>query len=157
MKRLSVGQLICLLLPLAIGLPAPSIILLCVQIFVGGVPIAAAVEDVLDGQFANGRNLFMLSVIGLIPFAVLSGILSRQAGRNTVRTLYALCIGGLLGMLGLMVPGHVSVWYPLYGPGRMSSTAVIAFVFIPLYCTATMFVGLGCGHMVSRIRWFRAG
>jgi hypothetical protein len=54
-----------------------------------------------------------------------------------------------------MVPAHVSVWYPLYGPGHVSSTAVIAFIFIPFYCLASLCVGLVVGWLISHLPRFR--
>lgn len=60
-----------------------------------------------------------------------------------------------MGILVLMVLGHVAVWYPLYGGGHMSSTADIAFFFIPFYCIAVMAVGLLVGWVISRLPFFR--
>ena len=54
-----------------------------------------------------------------------------------------------MGILVLMVFGHVAVWYPLYSEDHMSSTAVIAFFFIPFYCLGTMAIGLLIGWVIS--------
>jgi hypothetical protein len=69
--------------------------------------------------------------------------------------LACVTLGGLLGILAFMIPAHVSVWYPLYGGGHMASTAVIAFVFIPFYCIATLALGLLAGWAVSLIPFLR--
>ena len=108
-----------------------------------------------ERQFAEGQNLFLLAAFGLIPFAALSAICAVAASRLTPIRLACLGVGGLLGIFALMVPGHFSVWYPLYGPGRASSTAVVAFIFIPFFCLVTLGVGLLAGWLVSLLPVFR--
>lgn len=142
-------------LPIAIGMVTPSLALLGVQVLVGRIAIDVAVVDVLQQQFAAGHNLFVLSLIGLIPFVALSAMMSKYSKWRTRRSCHTLLGCGLAGLLGLMIPAHVMVWYPLYGPGRMSSTAVIAFVFIPFYCTLTMFLGLAVGWVITKAQWFQ--
>jgi len=65
-------------------------------------------------QFAEGHNLFLLAVVGLIPFALLSVILlvNRPSSIRIASGVY--CIGGLIGILAFMNPSHVAIWYPLY-------------------------------------------
>lgn len=141
--------------PLAIGLLTPSLIIFSLEVFVAHIPPLTATEHILHRQFAEGHNLFLLAVIGLIPFAALSTICAIAAKKLTPQRLACLGLGGLAGILGLMIPAHVAVWYPLYGPGHMSSTAVIAFVFIPIYCLGTMAVGLLIGWLVSLLPQFK--
>jgi hypothetical protein len=140
---------------LGVGLITPSVIIFCLEIFVGHINPLTSIADILRRQFAEGDNLFMLAVFGLIPFAVLSMACFVAGRRLASSRLACVAVGGLLGILGLMVPGHVAVWYPLYGPGHMSSTAVIAFVFIPFYCIATLCIGLFVGWLVSLLPFFR--
>lgn len=144
---------ICIALPIFIGLITPSLVLFAVQVFVGNIAPYSAVIDILKMQFASGHNLFLLALFGLIPFFTLSTILNHHFRNlnSNIKKVYTLCISGLIGILSLMIPGHVSVWYPLYGPGRMSSTAVIAFMFIPIYCLGTMAIGLLFGYLISKI------
>jgi len=65
-------------------------------------------------------------------------------------------ICGLAGILALMIPAHVSVWSPLYTEERMSSTAVIAFFFIPFYCIVTMGIGVSIAffgdYLIEKMR-----
>ena len=140
---------------LAIGLVTPSLIIFCLEIFVGHINPVTSIADILRRQFAEGDNLFLLALFGLIPFAALSMACFVAARRLESSRLACVAIGGLLGILGLMIPSHIAVWYPLYGPGHMSSTAVIAFVFIPFYCIATLCVGLLIGWLVSLLATFR--
>lgn len=140
---------------IAIGLITPSLIIFCLQVFVAHTSPSAAISDILQRQFAEGHNLFLIAAFGLIPFAVLSIACFVAASHLTPPRLACVAVGGLLSILALMVPGHVAIWYPLYGPGRMSSTAVIGFIFIPFYCIATLGVGLLIGGLVSLLPPFR--
>ncbi len=148
-------QMFWLLGPLAIGILTPSLIIFCLEIFVGHISPIASAQDILRRQFAEGHNLFLLALLGLIPFAALSVVCLVAARRLSPVRLACLGVGGLVGILGLMVPAHVAVWYPLYGPGRMSSTAVIAFLFIPFYCLVTLGIGLLVGWCISMLPFFR--
>ncbi|MBI1285557.1 MAG: hypothetical protein GC183_14690 [Thiobacillus sp.] len=141
--------------PLAIGLLVPSLVIFCLEVFVGGVSPSAAAADILDRQFSEGDNLFLIAAFGLIPFVALSVVCAVAAGRLPPFRLACLGIGGLVGILALMIPGHVAVWYPLYGPGHMSSTALIAFLLIPFYCLGSLAIGLLVGWLLSLLPPFR--
>ena len=138
-----------------VGLIAPSLVIFCLEVFVGHINPRASITDILRRQFAEGHNLFLIALFGLIPFAVLSMVCFVAARRLESSRLACVAIGGLLGILSLMVWGHVAVWYPLYGGGHMSSTAVIAFIFIPFYCLGTLLIGLLVGWGVSLLPFFR--
>ena len=155
MNMVSRQRVIWIAVPLAIGLLVPSLVVFCLQVFVGHIPVSAAVADIMRGQFAEGENAFFGAVFGLIPFAALAAICVRGSRTLTPARLACVGVGGLIGILALIIPGHVSVWYPLYGPGRMSSTAVLAFIFIPFYCVVTMIVGVIAGWLTSRLPLFR--
>lgn len=155
MNSVTQQRVIWVAVPVAIGMIVPSLVVFYLQVFVGHIAPAAAVADILHGQFAEGENAFLGAVFGLIPFAALSAICARAAGAMTPLRLACIGVGGLVGILALMIPGHVSVWYPLYGPGHMSSTAVIAFFFIPFYCLVPMAIGICVGWLVSLLPIFR--
>jgi hypothetical protein len=140
---------------LGVGLITPSVIIFCLEIFVGNVSPLAAIADILRRQFAKGHDLFSIALWGLIPFVALSVACFIAARRLAPSRLTCVALGGLLGILAIMVPGHVSVWYPLYGPGHPSSTAVIAFFFIPFCSIVTLGVGLLVGWIVSLLPVFR--
>ena len=148
-------RLIWVAIPLVIGLIVPSLVIFYLEVFVGHISPLAAVADILERQFSEGNNLFLLAAFGLIPFAALSATCAVAAGRLTPYRLACLGVGGLLGILGLMIPSHAAVWYPLYGSGHMVSTAVIAFLFIPFYCLGTLAIGLFGGYLVSLLPLFR--
>lgn len=139
---------------LAIGLVLPSLIIFSVEVFVGGISPFTSIANVLGRQFSDGNNLYLIAAFGLIPFAAFSIACFVAARQLSSPRLNCVAVGGLLGILLLMIPGHVAVWYPLYSPGHASSTAVIAFLFIPFYCLATLGVGLFAGWLVSRLPRF---
>lgn len=98
----------------------------------------------------------MLSVIGLIPVAILSLFAFILAPRLWPRRLVCVSLGGLSGILVYMVPGHLSIWYPLYAGERSASTAAFAFLFIPFYCIPALAVDLLVGWLVSFVPNIRA-
>ncbi len=139
----------------AVGLITPSVVIFCLEVFVGHIRPLTSITSILNRQFSEGNNLFLIAAFGLIPFAVLSVACFIAARWLASSRLACVAAGGLLGILGLMIPTHAAVWYPLYGPGHMSSTAVIAFVFIPFYCIGSLLLGLFVGWLVSRLPHFR--
>ena len=141
---------------ISIGLVTPSLTLLAIQMIVGSVPFETAFADILFKQFAAGHNLFMIAEFGLIPFILLAIMMLRFPRHNTRRKYYTRYVSGLIGILGFMIPAHVGIWYPLYGPGGMSSTAVLGFFVIPFYCIGTLILGMLIGRLVTRAKWFRA-
>jgi hypothetical protein len=140
-----------------VGLITPSLVIFCLEVFVGHIAPTSSIADILRRQFAEGHNLFLIALFGLIPFAVLSIVCFKAARRLDSSRLACVAVGGLLGILSLMVWGHVAVWYPLYAGGHMSSTGVIAFISIPFYCLGTQLIGLLAGWAVSLLPFFRHG
>jgi len=138
--------------PIIIGLISPSLVIFYLQVFVADYTITASLSDIMSHQFAAGHNLFLLAFIGLIPFALLSVILFYYEKKNSKIKTSILMFSGLIGILMLMLPAHYSIWYPLYEPNHMSSTAVIAFLFIPIYCVLTMFIGIFIGTKINKIK-----
>jgi hypothetical protein len=138
-------------IPLIVGLLSPSLVIFVLQVFVGEYTVTESLSKIIRKQFESGHNLFLLALIGLIPFALLSLITIIYNNKDKSNNSLTLLIFGLCGLLSLMIPAHISVWYPLYGPGRMSSTSVIAFLFIPFYCIVTMLIGLLLGVIYIKL------
>ncbi len=143
------------LVSLAVGLVLPSLIVFCLEVFAGGVNPATSLGNVAGRQFAEGHNLFLIAAWGMIPFVVLAVICPVVARWLPPARLACVAAGGLLGIVIPVAIGHVSVWYPLYGPGGMSSTAVIGLFFLPFIGLATLLVGLLTGWLLSLAPWFR--
>lgn len=142
-----------LIWPLLIGAVVPSAVIIALEIFLAGKPVAQVLSETSARQFAEGENLFSLAMFGLIPFIALDVIIvlvSRVV--HDSRRLRWVAAGGFIGIVALMVPLHVLVWLPLYTGQRMSSTAVLAFLFIPFYCCVTMVIGLLCGEVAFQSR-----
>jgi hypothetical protein len=144
------------LLPVIIGLAVPSLVLIGVEAIVGRIPVRAAVLGVMSREFAEGENLFLLTVIGLIPFVLLAMLSFVAARRLSQRRLACVFLGGLLGILVYMIPAHVSIWYPLYSGEHVASTTAIAFLFIPFYCIPALAAGLVAGWFISLLPKIRA-
>ncbi len=72
-------RVIWIAVPLAVGLVVPSLVVFCLQVFVGHIPASAAAVDILRSQFAEGENAFLGAIFGLIPFVALSVICGRRA------------------------------------------------------------------------------
>ncbi len=144
-------------LPLIAGLLLPSLVLVAVQVVIGHVALGAALADVIAGQFAPGRNLFLIAMLGMLPFVVLAVAALIAARRLPARRLSCLAGGGLLAILAITVPGQASVWAPLYGAGPVSSTAPIAFVILPVFGVVALALGMLAGWLISLLPVFRAG
>jgi len=154
MKTPIIHAVLWSLAAIAIGFVTPSSIILLLEITVGGIRPSVAWANVLHRQFAEGHNLFSLAILGLIPFVVLA-IATIFISRERNPRQYACVVAcGLLGILALMIPMHISIWYPLYGGGHASSTAVIGFLFIPFYCLVTLAVGLQVGRTFAMHPFF---
>ncbi len=141
--------------PLIIGLLTPSMIVFYLEVFVAHMSPAASTMGILQRQFSDGDNLFLIAVIGLIPFSTLSVVCFVASRRVSGARLVCIGFGGLLGILSLMIPWHINIWYPLYGGGRVSSTAVLGFIVTPIFCLGTLAVGLAFGWAVSMLPAFR--
>jgi hypothetical protein len=143
-----------LVLPLAIGVFVPSGVIFALEAMLTEKTVGQVLSDIASRQFAEGENLFLLAVFGLVPFVVLSvALLFVHRSRHGRPRLRWMAIGGLVGILALMIPMHVLVWLPLYTNADMGSTAVLAFLFIPWLCCASLIIGLGTAELLFRRRY----
>ena len=139
--------------PVVIGLLLPNLILLFVLIRVNGLPFSEAFYEILRRQFASGHNLFLLSLWTAVPFGILTLVLKEHHKDENLKQLMCLCITGSIGISVIVIHGHWSVWYSIYGVERASSTSVIAFLFITIYSTGSGAIGYFLGSLISR--WFK--
>ena len=153
--KMNAKQALCWSLAfLFIGFLTPSAIIFSVEVFVANISPIASAAGILRRQFSEGDSLFLLAVFSLIPFFVLSLACFALSLRLHGSRFACVAIGGLLGILGLMVPAHVSVWYPL-AVDHGSSTSIVAFILIPFLCIASLAAGLFVGWLVSLLPAFR--
>jgi len=139
-----------LLIPVIVGVLTPSLIIILMQVFLGEYSLSEAVSDTISKQFEDGHNLFGLTLIGLVPFVLLSIMLFFFGRKHNTKKVTIIMLCGLIAILVLMVPAHYSVWAPLYDDSNMSSTAVVAFLFIPFYCIISMLFGVLIGYGIIR-------
>ncbi len=142
---------VCCAFNLIIGFLIPSLVIYCLDVFVSENTPADALAETLRKQFAEGENIFLLAAIGLLPFIVLSIACFIAAYRLNPAKLACFYLFGFLGIVGFMIPSHIAVWYPHYSGGRMSSTSIISFIFIPFICVLTLGIGLLIGWYISRL------
>ncbi len=98
-----------------------------------------------------------LMILHALPFAVAAHFFLLPPGSNTRRTRahirarkVGVVTGGAVGVVGI-VAIHTSVWVHLYGPGRSSSTDVIALFLAPLWGMAVGGAGYGVGRAIAGI------
>lgn len=108
-----------------------------------------ALKEILVGQFKPGHNYFLITLYGMLPAIALISIAKDVSKRIAPRRVYCVIAGGLIGYLAILILIHVAVIYPLYGGGKMSSTAVIAYLFIPFHSVWAILIGLLIGWMIS--------
>ena len=142
-----------------VGALTPSGVIFVLDITLGQASASETLLSLAHRQFAGGDNLFLLAVLGLVPFVLLDGVLLVVRSRSTEpRRVAWLAVGGTLGALALMIPAHVGVWLPLYMHQHTSATAAVAFLFIPFFCCGSMLIGAGVAALMWRWlgRWARA-
>ena len=139
------------LLPIFLGLVVTEdVVHFFVMLEVGGLSASQAFHKLFE-------HFTWLSVFGclfatgfrIVPFALLAiitGLLGRKIRRDF---LVFTVIGGLVGIFLFYIPATASVWRPLYDGSRMSSTAAIAFLFIPFYTVPYMLAGTAGGLAVT--------
>lgn len=146
---------------LFLGLITPSLVRLGLEVWLGGHSIFMGLQHVLGWHYTAWHKFSSLALYELIPFVALSVIVFCLPGKVPREWIILIGLLGLLGILVYMVPAYVSVWRPLYTGARMSSTASIAFAFIPFYCLGTMVIGLAVAGLTAVIsallRLFHSG
>ena len=140
-------QLYWILLPPALGAIIPSAVIFCLQVFVANISPLVALADVIQRQAGKDTQLWVIAAINIIPFVTLSIICSFLARSIPQRRLNCIGLSGLVGILALMIPLHIDVWYPVFSGQRTSSTGPVGLVFAPFYCLGTLFVGLLVGWL----------
>ena len=131
---------------LAFGLLVPSLVIVALEVFVAHHSVQVALAEVLRRQFAEGENLFLVAMLGLFPFLVLSLVCVATAERMEPARHAAIVIGGLIGILLVVGSGRGAGGDSIYRGSHAPSTAVIAFLFIPIYSTGAMLIGILAGY-----------
>jgi len=153
MKR-SKAKLFCVFYPVVLGFISPSVIKLFVQMKVGHQTFIQAFKDIMSKQFETGQNLFLVSLLGLLPFIVLATILFVYVKTHNLRSSWCWTLCGKLGTYSVMIPAHIAVWAPMYSKGLILPTGLTSYLFIPLASTASMLVGLLLARRLTQLPWF---
>jgi hypothetical protein len=137
-------------LPLVAGGIVPTLVWYAAQRWVGHIQIGDALMDILL-EHLKGRAL-MLDLFSMLPFAVLATTAYKNARRMSLLTLWAVTLGGLIGIVALMAPLYYIGWETLYNDirGDEKTTGALVFFFTPLYCIATMLAGMLLGWVTAR-------
>lgn len=135
------------LLPIFLGLVVTEdVVHFFVMREVGGLSVSQAFHKLFEYfSWISVFGYLFSTGFRIVPFALLAiitGLLGRKIRRDF---LSFTVIGGLLGIFLFYIPATASVWRPLYDGSRMSSTAVIAFLFIPFYTVPYMLAGMAGG------------
>jgi hypothetical protein len=120
-----------------------------VAIVVGGRSVPEALRDAA-GERALFAFLFF-TPFRLVPYLLLVGIcwwLSCGRGR---RFLVPVLVGGCIGIVAFIVVASWQVLRPLYTDERVSSTAPLAFLFIPTCAAATGALGAALAAGIQAI------
>ena len=143
--RIPSKKIVFCLVPIIIGFLYHQLMLLIeVFCFEEGEGIFRIFKIFLESQFAEGDNFFLICLLGLIPFIVLTLRLFSQTG-TSFRKLKFMCLMGILGILILMIPVHFSIIYGIYHSLPGASTSVIAYFTIPFFSLIPMFISLAIG------------
>lgn len=153
MKKLLRTRLFQTALPLAVGIATPFIVAFLSQIVIGN-SLSEALAGVCGQAFlAPRQNLTVVTVLGLIPFAVLSLVVWLYLRkRDERRSLFLLC-GGLAGILITVTPAHIDFWPTYFRSGYMGFPHGLEFLIMPFIALVPMAVGVLLGWLVTKTAW----
>ncbi len=141
---------------IVLGLVLPWIIRIGVEIFYHPERTVSALVKFPALLFAKGHNLFLLGVLNVIPVIIFL-LLTRWRYRIGQAEDPAAFFPHKIGIIaaGVVVFGvglliNLIVWMDVFRPAGGSSTAVIAFVFMPFYTLALMPVGYLVGWGIGK-------
>ncbi len=137
-------------MPLIAGAILPTLVWYAAERYVGHIRIGDALMIILL-EHLRGRAV-MLDLFSMLPFAVLATTAYKNARRMSLITLWAVTLGGLIGIAGLMVPLYYMGWETFYNDirGDEKTIGAMIFFFTPLYCIATMLGGMLLGYVTAR-------
>ncbi|MGH8005098.1 MAG: hypothetical protein ACRECJ_10300, partial [Limisphaerales bacterium] len=105
----------------------------------------------------SGHNLFLLGLLNALPFIVFAFLTRwryRMSAAEDPKTFFPHKLGIILAgttVLALTLFIQLVVWTDVFSPTGGSSTAAIAFVFLPFYALALMPVGYLVGWLVGGV------
>jgi hypothetical protein len=134
----------------------PWVVRISVEAFFKPSEIGRILARFPELLFASGHNLFLLGLINSIPFVVFAFLTRwryRLGGAEDAKTFrphkWGVIFAGLT-VLAMTLFVQLVVWIGVFNPKGGSSTAVIAFVFLPFYALALMPVGYLIGFFIGK-------
>ena len=135
-----------------LGLCEPQAILFIIHVAIGGMSIKKAFPEVIVSNSENGY-FFITSILNLIPFIILNIYLFVKHRYDSAKKYIFMYASGLVGILILLIPMHIVTFYGINKSLPGSSTAPIAFIFLPLYAVFALSMGLWGGRVISNKIW----
>ncbi len=139
-----------------LGLVLPWIVRTAVEAFFRPDQIGWILARFPSLLFASGHNLFLLGLINAIPFVVFAFLTRwryRLSAAENAKTFlphkWGIILAGLT-VFAMTLFIQLVVWMDVFKPMGGSSTAVIAFVFLPFYALALMPVGYLVGFLIGK-------
>lgn len=139
------------------GIAMPWLVRILVEAAYKPEQIVAILTRFPSLLFAPGHNLFLLGLINSIPFIVFAFLtrwryrMSAMEDAKTFQPHKWGVIGAGLTVFAMTLFIQLVVWMGVFNPRGGSSTAVIAFVFLPFYALALMPVGYLVGWLLGRV------
>ena len=142
-------------LPLFSGILSFYLVIFFLQVFIGN---RSTLDLTLDIFFRHFKAFLLVILISSIPFVAQMLLIWIVSFKSRGRRLESIFWGGFVSIFGPTLFGHYIVWNPLYTQDeRISSTAILAYIFIPLYCLLFLVIGSIIGWSLSFFPWLKDG
>ena len=92
----------------------------------------------------------MITVLGMAPFLLLTGTLWLYLRKSEPMRAVLLLIGGVLGLLVVTVPSHLSYWPAHLRGASLGFPHGLEFVIAPILSVPAMGIGAAVGWLLSK-------
>ena len=133
-----------------LGLVVPLVVKLFVRIMFTNDDLT----DILISFITFENGMAVVALMNVIPYIVLAKFAKSRLLNLTTQNKYyyvAEIIGAGVPHVFFNLHSHIVVWRSIYSGLRISSTASVAFAFIPIYGFIIMFIGGAIGSLVGRL------
>lgn len=139
-----------------LGFVLPWVVRISVEAFFKPDQIGRILARFPELLFASGHNLFLLGLLSALPFVVFVFMTRWRYKMSTAEDpktflphKWGVIFAGVT-VLAMSLFIQLVVWIDVFNPKGGSSTAVIAFVFLPFYALALMPVGYLVGFLIGK-------
>lgn len=136
---------------IAIGMVLPIVVMMTINLIFDSLNFLDAFNAIISSFFDGITSLgFIYWVLHSIPFIFLAFLIRSQLGEKVDSpVLYILRLSKVIG--AWVVTIGFTLYINIVVLISDSSTAVLAYLFIPFYETVAILVGYGCGWLVGKI------